>query len=1354
MQERKDYYLGFDIGTNSVGWAVTDESYQLQRFHGKLMWGSRLFDEAQTAQARREARTTRRRLQRRRWRIELLQELFAEEISKKDMGFYQRLKDGALFPEDKSICQKNTLFNDEGYQDAQYYQQYKTIYHLRKALITETDKKDIRLVYLALHNILKHRGHFLFVGKVDRAISFECAYDQMVQCVKDEFDITLICNDVTELSNVIRDKRMTKRDKKNRVKELLYCAESDKQKQWVEMAGLICGNTVNLAVMFSEESLKEEEKNKLCFATDSYDEVRPILEDMLQERVGIIDTFKGVYDWGILADILQGGEFEGNSYLSIAKVKAYEKHQEDLKKLKKVIRDYDVNVYRQFFQKPGADNYCAYVGSTLLNGKKIQQKKCDYDELKKAVEKIFKLIPEEENRELRKEILSELNVGTFLPLQVSKDNGVIPHQVHEMELRAILENAAKHYDFLLSTDERGISVKDKIIQLFKFRIPYYVGPLNTYNKNNIWMVRKPGAEGRIYPWNFDEMVDEHKSAENFIRRMTNKCTYLAGKDVVPKNSLLYSEFMVWNELNNVKFRHEKLPVDLKKKIFTELFQTNKRVTGKALRTYLKTEGIQAEVEDLSGFDQNFKSSLSSYLDMKKIFGEEIRKYSVQQMAENLILWSTLYGDAPDMLKQVIRNRYGKEQVSDEQLKKVCRLKYQGWGRLSADFLNGIQGASRETGEKFSILGALRETNDNLMQLLSSNYTFMDEIEALNREQFQHCEVFSYENLMGDLAASPAIKRATWQVVLIAQEVRKIMGKEPLKIFIEMARGPQEKKPTDSRKKRLMQLYANIKEEGRDWKAELENRPESDFRNIKLYLYYTQMGKCMYSGDAIDLSRLADATVYDRDHIYPQSKTKDDSLDNLVLVRRDINSKKSNHVLSDGIQQKMTPFWKGLKEKGLISNEKYYRLTRKTPLTDEELAGFINRQLVETRQSSKVVAELFQRIYQDSEIVYVKAKAVSDFRQEQLKKVKSRSVNDYHHAKDAYLNIVVGNVYHAKFTSNPLHWLKTTKDREYSLNKMFAYPLKKGEQIVWQPGEKGTLQIVRKSLNQRDIRYTRYATENSCGQNGGFWDSQPVSRDKNPEIPLKKGMDVKKYGGYKTKATAYFALVRSFDKKGNMQKSIEAIPLYLKEAIERDTKVFVNYCRQEYGLKEPEILLPRIKKDALLIINGFPMHLRGTTGKQLLLQCAVQLILDEPYERYLKKIERYIQRNSASGNKELLPITEEEGITSEQNCWLYEELYRKQTDTIYQYRPAKQISTLEKGRERFDTLSCEEQCLILNEILHLLQCKPIMANLKAIGGSGQAGKIQINKMIHNVSEAVLIHQSVTGLYEQRVDLLNL
>ena len=63
MEEKKTirshspYYIGLDIGTNSVGWAVTDPEYNVLRFKGNSMWGARLFEEAKPAADRRAAKT-------------------------------------------------------------------------------------------------------------------------------------------------------------------------------------------------------------------------------------------------------------------------------------------------------------------------------------------------------------------------------------------------------------------------------------------------------------------------------------------------------------------------------------------------------------------------------------------------------------------------------------------------------------------------------------------------------------------------------------------------------------------------------------------------------------------------------------------------------------------------------------------------------------------------------------------------------------------------------------------------------------------------------------------------------------------------------------------------------------------------------------------------------------------------------------------------------------------------------------------------------------------------------------------------------------------------------------------------
>lgn len=127
----EDWYLGLDMGTNSVGWAVTDEAYCLLRKKGKDLWGVRLFLEAETAQGRRSNRVSRRRRRRETVRIGYLKELFSEAISQVDAGFYQRLEDSKFFQEDKREHQPFALFADTAYTDRDYFKEYPTIYHLR-----------------------------------------------------------------------------------------------------------------------------------------------------------------------------------------------------------------------------------------------------------------------------------------------------------------------------------------------------------------------------------------------------------------------------------------------------------------------------------------------------------------------------------------------------------------------------------------------------------------------------------------------------------------------------------------------------------------------------------------------------------------------------------------------------------------------------------------------------------------------------------------------------------------------------------------------------------------------------------------------------------------------------------------------------------------------------------------------------------------------------------------------------------------------------------------------------------------------------------------------------------------------
>ncbi|NMA31568.1 MAG: type II CRISPR RNA-guided endonuclease Cas9, partial [Candidatus Methanofastidiosa archaeon] len=261
---------------------------------------------------------------------------------------------------------------------------------------------------------------------------------------------------------------------------------------------------------------------------------------------------------------------------------------------------------------------------------------------------------------------------------------------------------------------------------------------------------------------------------------------------------------------------------------------------------------------------------------------------------------------------------------------------------------------------------------------------------------------------------------------------------------------------------------------------------------------------------------------------------------------------------------------------------------------------------------------------------------------------------------------------------------------------------------------------------------------------------------NPTVPIKAGMDVKKYGGYKGITPAYFMLVESKDRNGQNQRTIETVPLYLLNKFENNIDLLNEYCITEYGLIDPRIILPKIKKNSYMIINGFPMNIRGTTGSgQIVMQGAVQLCLDEKYEMYLKKVLKYLDRNANRKDKKTdLPINKYDGITVTENISLYDIFLEKHKNTIYKYRPASQITKLEEGREKFLGLTLEKQCIVLGQILHLFRCKPLTADLRLIGGSKEAGSMKINKKISSYTSAKLIHQSPTGIFEQEMDLLML
>ena len=1344
----KGYFLGLDIGTDSVGWAVTDPEYHLIKRHGKALWGVRLFDPAQPAQERRTYRTARRRLDRQRARIEWLQQVFSQEIAKVDPAFFQRLRESRFLEEDKQAdvpLGRYTLFADRNYNDSTYHKQYPTIYHLRKALIESAAPKDVRLVYLALHHLLKHRGHFLYGDVSLDTITLEFGLLRLSEVVDREYDHSLTWRDEKCLEEILLSPKLNKNQRKKLLAEQFDLKKADGP--CYALIELIAGSKVSLDALFGAGT-GSEELSKISLEED-FEPIRDPLTALLGDQIEVILAAKGIRDWALLETILRG-----ERYLSFAKVREYEQHGQDLKELKQAVRALDrPELYREIFHtaKAKLDNYPAY------SGKGAKNYRCSYDDFLKYLAGRLKSFDQPQI----KEILQKLETGTYLAKQVSQNNGVIPYQLQEAELVKILDNASQYLPFLRETDESGLTRAEQIHQVFSFRVPFYVGPMDSRSGNS-WIIRKNET---IYPWNFEQTVDLEKCREEFIRRMTAKCSYI-GEDVLPKNSLLYTSFMVLNELNNLRINGHPIQVSQKQKIYQDLFLTGKKITQKKLRAYL-----QLEKEDvISGIDGDFKATLAPW----KYFDWLIDRTGGRKVAEEIILQITLFGKDKKLLRSWLHKTYGSLLTAEEE-KRALAFQSEGWGRLSRIFLTEIHHTDPDTKKEFSIIDLLWQTNDNLMQLLSSRYTFAQAV-AQYREKKLENQTLTLRKYLQESYASPAIQRAIHQVVGITDEIADILHTPPRRIFVEMAREDGEKgKRTVSRKAELMALYQNCGEECSALFEQLSETADGAFRRDKLYLYYTQMGRCMYSGERIDLQRLD--TDYDIDHIYPQSKTKDDSIRNRVLVKRQLNSAKSDHYPIDaGIRNKMSPFWQQLLQKGFLSREKFDRLVRDTPFTLEEQAGFIARQLVETRQSSKIVAELLQHRFGDAtEIVYVKAGIVSSFRQDQkltpdgkplqLKPgrdiqttpdplfAKCREINDLHHAKDAYLNIVTGNVYHVKFTRNPLNFLRE-KDARYNMRWIFSYNVERDGERAWTAGEDGSIATVRKTMAKNNILLTRRASEETgalfqqtihpkTGENSSVSDLI-----KSPIKTSDPRLSIEKYGYYDNLTGAYFILVEHTVRKKRV-RSLETVFLMYRHLYEQDP---VRYCCETLGLSDPRVLIPKIRINALFSFSGSRMHISGRTGKQISFKNANPLILDPIWHSYVRALSKYLGRCRAARRD--LEISRFDGLSAAQNEQLYLLLLEKLEKPLYRVAFKSVCVTLRERFSTFSALSVPDQGRVLMQILNLFANNAATADLKLLNASSRSGNILFSKNINNKKpdQIFLIHQSITGFYEQQIDLL--
>lgn len=1211
--KKQEYCIGLDIGTNSTGYAMTDLKGRLLKHHKRSTFGAVLFDEANTALERRNARSARRRLDRKEQRIDLLQGLLADDIAKQDAVFFMRLNESFLQEDERkypllygtlpvSIWSDGSPFiMPDGtplLNEKSELRTYPTIYHLRYALMHMHKQADIRYIYLALHHIIKYRGHFLMEGQtltsdgMNIKANLRDLLDQLAELLnlsdEDNMYQAFQNNDavIDGIYSVLQSRNLSNSKRADEILRLLHPTK-DSKAALKSLASLLVGNSGSLKTLFGYEG--ETPAEKISLSTDDLD-IDGYM-DVLGSNAETFELILSIYRWQLFCGLREPGET-----ISYTMIKRYEQHQHDLQQLKAWVRAYAKDEYNHFFREVDRVNYCTYSGhykqKRLPKGTVV--KSCTQDEFYKALTSLLGSVKSPDAiRDAEPMLTAKQEDNGFLPLLRINFNGAIPNQLHAEELAMIIDNQGLYYPSLLEN-------KEKILSLCTFRLPYYVGPLNNQSPHAKWIKRDTTVHA--YPWNMFDVVNKMETAQGFIEKLTNKCTYLPKENVLPLHSLLYEEYLLLDELNRVTIKGKLIENGLKNRIISSLFMRRKNVSTKAFAKWLRENTLYTnidakDIEHLHGAD-GFAAALRTYNDFAAQ-GLEINAETTP-MIEELVRWSTIFENR-GILREKIEMKY--PQLTAKQVDYVCRRRYTGWGRLSSKLLDGIQGMLNN--EPATVIEIMRQTNDNFMKVINNKQYGIDQ--KIEAEQVTHTDGPITLDEVQALQGSPALKRGVWQAVRIVQELIEHQGHAPKAIYIENTREENDRRKGKSPINRIEILESLYKEvdaahDEQDCKSLLAQCKAQKMRlTDRQFLYFLQLGKCLYSEKPLDFNRL---DTYQIDHILPQSYIKDDSIDNRALVISSENQRKlDSQLLLADVQVRRNPWWRylhQLKINGVsfMSDKKFRNLTR-TYVSDQEQLGFINRQLVETSQIIKHVVALFKAHYPDTKVEGINARLSASVR-DTYHLYKIRELNDTHHAYDAFLACTMGTFMDRYFSwisdesiavaKARAAWLKANSTDQHHINTNgIVLGNFNRDQFDDETGE-----ILRNA--QQHIAYLKavwgyrdhFIVYRKHQNTGEFYNQKPLvagkakyplrsgKKTKSDNHPLHQLLPIERYGGYTGINPAYIAAI-AYKKRKTENVCLVNVPIFLVQKYENDPSVLIDYlCTYEGFQKEQDIRIVRPK----------------------------------------------------------------------------------------------------------------------------------------------------------------------------------
>ena len=554
---------------------------------------------------------------------------------------------------------------------------------------------------------------------------------------------------------------------------------------------------------------------------------------------------------------------------------------------------------------------------------------------------------------------------------------------------------------------------DDYLTILTGKRKYYHGPGNKKSRTDYGRyTTKKDSEGKYI------------TLDNIFGVLIGKCTFYPDEYRASKASYTSQEFNLLNDLNNLTVPTEtKKLSEEQKKTIVEYAKSAKTLGASTLLKYI-AKLIDASVDQIHGYrvDVNKKPEMHTFDVYRKM--QSLETFNVNEMPRevldelaHILTLNTEREGIEEAINTKLKGTFNQDQVLElvQFRKNNSSLFSKGWHNFSLKLMMELIPELYETSEEqMTILTRLgkQKSKDT-----SKRTKYIDEKEITE-------EIYN-----------PVVAKSVRQAIKIINEATKKYGIFD-NIVIEMARENNEE---DAKKDYIKRQKANQDEKNAamekaafqyNGKKELPDNIFHGHKELatKIRLWHQQGEKCLYTGKNIPISDLIhNQYKYEIDHILPLSLSFDDSLSNKVLVLATANQEKGQRTPFQALDS-MDDAWfyrefkSYVKDSKLLSNKKKdYLLTEEDISKIEVKQKFIERNLVDTRYSSRVVLNALQDFYKshqfDTTISVVRGQFTSQLRRKWGLE-KSRETY-HHHAVDALIIAASSQLRLWKKQNNPL-----------------------------------------------------------------------------------------------------------------------------------------------------------------------------------------------------------------------------------------------------------------------------------------------------------------------------------------------